>query len=61
MSQTQLSIRGEQFFINGEVTYKGKVFQGKSIEGYQSVPANWGISSTRKRGFFALLKEITES
>ena len=28
-------------------------------EGYQSVPVNWGISSARKRGFFALLKEIT--
>ncbi len=28
-------------------------------EGYQSVPVNWGISSTRKRGFFALVREIT--
>lgn len=28
-------------------------------EGYQSIPVNWGISSARKRGFFALLKEIT--
>ncbi len=28
-------------------------------EGYQSVPVNWGISSTRKRGFFRLLAEIT--
>ena len=28
-------------------------------EGYQSVPANWSISSARKRGFFGLLSEMT--
>ena len=28
-------------------------------EGYQSVPVNWGAMSQRKRGFFALLSEIT--
>jgi hypothetical protein len=28
-------------------------------EGFQSVPANWGISSRRKAGFFRLLAEIT--
>ena len=28
-------------------------------DGYQSVPVNWTISSSRKRGFFALLKEMT--
>jgi hypothetical protein len=28
-------------------------------EGYQSVPVNWQISSSRKRGFFQLLREIT--
>jgi hypothetical protein len=28
-------------------------------EGYQSVPVNWGISSSRKRGFFGLLDAIT--
>lgn len=28
-------------------------------EGYQSVPVNWEISSERKRGFFALLAQIT--
>ncbi len=28
-------------------------------EGYQSIPANWGISSRRKAGFFRLLAEIT--
>ena len=30
-------------------------------EGYQSVPVNWNISSTRKRSFFKLLSEITGS
>lgn len=30
-------------------------------EGYQSVPVNWGISSARKRGFFDLLREITDA
>jgi hypothetical protein len=28
-------------------------------EGYQSVPVNWKISSSRKKGFFNKLKEIT--
>jgi hypothetical protein len=28
-------------------------------DGYQSVPVNWGISSARKKAFFAKLKEIT--
>ncbi len=28
-------------------------------DGYQSVPVNWGISSPRKKAFFAKLKEIT--
>jgi hypothetical protein len=28
-------------------------------EGYQSVPVNWGISSTRKKGFFDLVRRIT--
>jgi hypothetical protein len=29
------------------------------VEGYQSVPVDWGIRSERKRGFFRLLGEIT--
>jgi hypothetical protein len=29
------------------------------VEGYQSVPVDWGIRSARKRGFFTKLKEIT--
>ena len=34
--------------------------QGEGFdEGYQSVPVNWGISSTRKRGFFGVVREIT--
>jgi len=28
-------------------------------DGYQSVPVNWKITSSRKRGFFTLLKEVT--
>lgn len=28
-------------------------------EGYQSMPANWGISSARKRGFFTLVAEMS--
>jgi hypothetical protein len=30
-------------------------------EGFQSVPVNWGISSSRKKGFFGLLADITGS
>jgi hypothetical protein len=29
------------------------------VDGYQSVPVDWGINSQRKKGFFNLLKEIT--
>jgi hypothetical protein len=29
-------------------------------EGYQSVPVDWGINSERKKGFFNLLKEVTD-
>jgi len=29
------------------------------VDGYQSVPVDWGIHSERKKGFFAKLKEIT--
>jgi hypothetical protein len=34
---------------------KGEGFE----EGYQSVPVDWQISSSRKKGFFRLLGEIT--
>jgi hypothetical protein len=30
-------------------------------EGYQSVPVNWGLSSARKRGFFDLLRRMTDT
>lgn len=34
--------------------------QGEGFdEGYQSVPVNWSISSTRKRGFFDLVAEMS--
>jgi hypothetical protein len=36
---------------------KGEAFD----DGYQSVPVNWGISSPRKKAFFAMVKEITGS
>jgi hypothetical protein len=29
------------------------------VDGYQSVPVDWGINSERKKGFFKKLKEIT--
>jgi hypothetical protein len=29
------------------------------VEGYQNVPVNWAINTERKRGFFALVREIT--
>jgi hypothetical protein len=29
------------------------------VEGYQTVPVNWGIDTARKRGFFDLTKEMT--
>lgn len=31
--KTEVSIRGEQFFINGKPTYEGRHWQGKRIEG----------------------------
>ncbi|MBM3768576.1 MAG: hypothetical protein FJW32_24610 [Acidobacteria bacterium] len=29
------------------------------VEGYQTIPANWGVNTDRKRGFFNLTKEMT--
>jgi hypothetical protein len=29
--------------------------------GYQSMPTNWGINTVRKRAFFDLIRQITES
>jgi hypothetical protein len=29
-------------------------------DGYQSMPADWGINSARKKGFFGLLKKMTK-
>jgi hypothetical protein len=31
--RTEVSIRGDQFFINGRPTYEGRVWEGKRIEG----------------------------
>jgi hypothetical protein len=41
---------GWGYFDPGESNYK---------DGYQCPPVNWGISSDRKRSFFARLKEVT--
>ncbi len=30
------------------------------VDGYQSVPVDWGIESARKRGFFELLKKMVQ-
>ncbi|MGE5520524.1 MAG: hypothetical protein ACM3VS_11400 [Candidatus Dadabacteria bacterium] len=35
---------------------KGEGFE----EGYQSIPADWGINSKRKKGFFSLLKKMVK-
>jgi hypothetical protein len=36
-------------------------FKGETniIEGYQTVPVDWGINSERKKGFFEKIREIT--
>jgi hypothetical protein len=31
--KTNVSIQGEQFYINGELTYKGRYWKGHKIEG----------------------------
>jgi hypothetical protein len=31
------------------------------VDGYQCPPVNWGINTERKKGFFGLLKEITDA
>lgn len=33
LTRTEVAIRGDQFFLNGEPTYKGRSFEGKRIEG----------------------------
>ena len=33
MSKTKLELDGTQFFINGEVTYRGRSYRGQSLEG----------------------------
>ena len=32
-AQTEVEIKGEQFFINGKPTYEGRIWKGKKIEG----------------------------
>jgi hypothetical protein len=35
---------------------KGEGFE----QGYQSMPADWGIHAARKKGFFDLLKKVVK-
>ena len=39
----------------------GRVAFGNYRDGYQLIPANWGINTARKQAFFAFLKEVTAS
>jgi len=34
---------------------------GDYVDGFQMVPVNWTINTDRKRGFFRLLKEVTDA
>jgi hypothetical protein len=33
---------------------------GDYRDGYQNIPINWAVNTSRKRGFFKLLKEVTQ-
>ncbi|MCH8311043.1 MAG: hypothetical protein IIB17_11200 [Chloroflexi bacterium] len=37
----------------------GGAASGDYTEGYQNVPINWGINTSRKQGFFDLLRKVT--
>ena len=39
----------------------GQVSFGNYRDGYQLIPANWGLNTDRKRAFFEFLKEVTAS
>ena len=52
--RTTVEIRGERFFINGEETYKGQVWEGKPIEGLL-------MNSRMVQGIFDDLNEETRS
>lgn len=46
------------YFDPGEAAGEQVAF-GNYQDGYQLVPANWGINTARKRAFFDFLKEVT--
>lgn len=48
------------YFDPGEGAGGGVAF-GNYRDGYQLIPANWGLNTDRKRAFFAFLKEVTGS
>jgi len=31
--KTEVSIRGDMFYLNGQPTYKGRSYQGRKVEG----------------------------
>ena len=37
----------------------GRAAFGNYVAGYQNPPVNWGVNTSRKRGFFDLLREVT--
>lgn len=55
--RTEVSIRGEQFFLNGQPTYAGRWYQGLKIEGLlmnvRAVQAIFDDSSAETRGRWA--------
>jgi hypothetical protein len=46
------------YFDPGDAAGGNSVF-GEYHDGYQNVPVNWGINTSRKQSFFKLLSEIT--
>lgn len=47
-------------YFDGGASSGGGVASGDYENGYQLVPVNWGINTPIKRGFFGLLKEMTD-
>ena len=47
-------------YFDGGASSGGGVAAGDYENGYQLVPVNWGINTEVKKGFFRLLREITD-
>jgi hypothetical protein len=39
----------------------GSIARSDYVEGFQNVPVNWGLTTERKRQFFAKVREVTGS